>query len=79
MEPQSCFMFLAICSETLGLKPEETLESDFVLLTSVLQEHNYIINERNKQMDGDNDQGDYKEVIDFDTGKKKRVKKVNNV
>lgn len=79
MEPQSSFMFLSICCETLGLKPEETLDSDYVLVASILREHNYILNERNKQMNGEDTEAEYKEVIDFNTGNTKRVRKVNGV
>lgn len=79
MDPQSSFMFLSICCETLGLKPEETLDSDFVLITSILREHNYILNERNKQSNGEDEKDEYKEVVDFSTGQKKRVKKVNSI
>ena len=71
-------MFLSICCETLGLNPEEALDSDFVLITSILREHNYILNERNKQMNGEDTEAEYREVVDFDTGKLKRIRKVND-
>lgn len=84
MEPQSNFMFLAICAEAFGLSPEATLESDFVLLASTLKERNYINLQRDKQMNGDVDNDDkentkYKYVVDFTTGKRKKVQSVKDI
>ena len=79
MDPQSAFMFLSICNETLGLTPEQALDSDFVLISSILRERNYILNERNKEMSGEDKDGEYIEITDFETGKKKRVPKANSI
>lgn len=79
MEPQSCFMFLSICNEILGLKPEETLESDFVLLVSILKERNYTLNERNRLVSGEIDNKEYKEIVDINTGKIRKVEKVKSI
>lgn len=73
-------MFLALCQEALGLTPTEALDSDYVMIVSVLKEHSYIINDRNRQMSNDeNVEGEYVEVIDFETGEMKRVQKVTAV
>lgn len=83
MDTQSSFMFLSICNETLGLSPEQVLDSDFVMLMSILRERNFMLNERNKDNDVKNEDEDkdkeWVEKIDFETGKLKRVEKVKNV
>lgn len=75
-------MYLSICNEILGLKPEEILDSDFVMLNSILKERNYTLNERNKIINGDiEDSGDkeYKEIIDFNTGDIRKIEKVKSI
>lgn len=77
-------MFISICNEILGLTPEQVLDSDFVLLTAVLRERNFTINQRNKESLGNDkesheDEGEYIEIPDFNTGKSKRVKKVKTI
>ena len=72
-------MFLSICNETLGLTSEQILDSDFVLLVSILRERNYTLNERNKQMNGDESGAEYVNITDFETGETKQVKKTKSV
>lgn len=74
-------MFLVLCNEAFGYTHEQTLSSSLVLLLSMLREHGYVVNERNKALypegnsDGD-DSGDWAEVIDFETGQIKKVRKI---
>ena len=80
--PISSFMFLCIVNEALGYKPDEILDSSYVLILSLLREHSFMMNKRNKELYGDDNtdgEGDYIEVVDFATGKTKRVKKAKTV
>lgn len=80
-ELTSAFMFLTIVNEALGYTHEETLNSSYVLVLSMLREHSFTVNKRNKEMygsDGKEDEGEYVETVDYTTGKTKRVKKVNS-
>lgn len=84
VEPQSCFMFLVFANEAFGYTHDQTLDSSFTLILSLLREHGYIINERNRYMSPDKDEElkegeEWVTVVDFDTGKPKRLKKVNMV
>ncbi|CUQ38018.1 hypothetical protein [Parabacteroides distasonis] len=81
---QSSFMFLVLCNEAFGYTHERTLDSDLALVMSMLREHGYLVNDRNKSLLVDDDEsgdnhGEWVEVIDFDTGKKKRVRRMNPV
>lgn len=53
------------------------------VLLSMIKEHNFIINERNKQYSSDDEKtdsdGEYVYVTDFETGERKRVKQVKSV
>lgn len=74
-------MFLVLCNEAFGYSHEKTLGSSLVLILSMLREHGYLVNERNRSMlpdDGDtlDDPGEWTETIDFATGQKKRVRKM---
>lgn len=78
---QSSFMFLVLCNEAFGYTHERTLDSDLALVMSMLREHGYLVNDRNKSLLVDDDEsgdnhGEWVEVIDFDTGKKKRVRRM---
>lgn len=80
--PRSSFMFLVTCNEAFGYTHEQVLDSSFALITGMLQEHGYILRKRNaisQKSDLDEDDGEWIEVTDFETGKLKRVKKVNYV
>lgn len=74
-------MFLVLCNEAFGYTHEQTLNSSLVLLLAMLREHGYVVNERNKALypeensDGD-DSGGWAEVIDFETGQIKKVRKI---
>lgn len=74
-------MFLVTCNEAFGYTHEQTLNSSLVLILSMLREHGYLINERNKNSYPKNENTDDKseewvEVVDFETGKKKKVRKM---
>ena len=45
----------------------------------MFREYGFIVNERNRRMDGEDTADEYIEVTDFVTGQKKRVKKVNSI
>lgn len=82
--PESSFMFLVTCNEAFGYTHNQTLDSSLVLILAMLREHGYRINERNKTMYGDDetsegDSGEWIEVTDFDTGRKKKIRKVNAI
>ncbi|MCC8172574.1 MAG: hypothetical protein LIP00_12510 [Parabacteroides sp.] len=77
--PISAFMFCCIVNEALGYTHEEALDSSYVVLLSLLREHAFMVNRRNKLLYGDPGHvpdGDCREVVDFTTGKPRRVKKV---
>ena len=76
---QSSFMFLVLCNEAFGYTHERTLDSDLALVMSMLREHGYLVNDRNKSLLMDDDESEWVEVIDFDTGKKKRVRRMSPV
>ena len=82
--PQSSFMFLVTCNEAFGYSHDQILDSSFVLLVGMLRERGYLMNRRAKDFHSDDEQpkeeeGEWVEIVDFDTGKKKRVKKVSSV
>ena len=70
---QSSFMFLVLCNEAFGYTHERTLDSDLALVMSMLREHGYLVNDRNKSLLVDDDEsGDIMRVgrgNRFDTGK----------
>lgn len=76
-------MFLVLCNEAFGYSHERTLNSSLALLLSMLREHGYLVNERNRSMypddgDGPDDPGEWAETIDFETGLRKRVRKMKS-
>lgn len=80
--PVSSFMFLCIVTEALGYTPDEILDSNYVFILSLLREHSFMMNKRNRELYGDEaagGEGDYIETVDFATGKTKRVKKAKTV
>lgn len=77
-------MLLVACNEAFGYTHDQSLDSSLVLILAMLREHGYLINERNKQLypennNKDDNEGEWIETIDFDTGKKKRVRKMKPV
>lgn len=80
---QSDFMFLASCNEAFGYTHDQTLDSSMALMMAMLREYGYLINERNKMLscddDSKDDPGEWIEVVDFDTGQKKRVRKTKSI
>lgn len=76
-------MLLVIANEAFGYSHEQTLNMSFVLLLSMLRERRFINNERDRAYDRVNDDlkegEDWVEITDFQTGKKKRVKRVKSV
>lgn len=75
-------MYLINVKEALGYSHEQTLDSSYVLIEGMLQEYAYFCNERNKLAKSENEEGKddehgaytWVDVVDFDTGKPKRVK-----
>lgn len=79
-------MFLVACNEAFGYTHDQTLESSFVLILAMLREHGYLVNDRNKALysddettGGESESGEWVEVIDFDTGQKKKVRKMKSI
>lgn len=82
MAIQSGFMLVAICCETLKMSPEEVLDSDYVLLLSVLKERNFFMNARDKKTEGNDKLKEGEEwitITDFATGQPKKVKRVKAI
>lgn len=82
--PQSSFMFLVTCNEVFGYSHDRILDSSFVLLVGMLRERGYLMNRRAKDFHLEDtlskeEEEQWVEIVDFDTGKKKRVKKVSSV
>lgn len=80
---QSSFSFLVNIAEIFHYTPSEILDMDFVLLMGMIREYNYTCNQRRKEYgktdDKEEDDGEYIEMPDFDTGKMKRIKKVKTI
>lgn len=77
-------MFLVTCNEAFGYSHDRILDSSFVLLVGMLRERGYLMNRRAKDFHSEEarpkeEEGEWVEFVDFDTGKKKRVKKVSSV
>lgn len=77
-------MFLVTCNEAFGYSHDRILNSSFVLLVGMLRERGYLMNRRAKDFHSEEarpkeEEEEWVEFIDFDTGKKKRVKKVSSV
>lgn len=80
--PQSSFMFLVTCNEAFGYSHDRILDSSFVLLVGMLRERGYLMNRRTKDFHAidtpEEEKGEWIEIVDFDTGQVKRVKKVSS-
>lgn len=77
-------MLLVSCNEAFGYTHDQTLDSSMVLILAMLREHRYIVNERNKTLykddeSEDDDSGEWVEVTDFDTGQKKKIRKMKSI
>lgn len=77
-------MLLVSCNEAFGYTHDQTLDSSMVLILAMLREHGYIVYERNKTLykddeSEDDDSGEWVEVTDFDTGQKKKVRKMKSI
>lgn len=76
-------MFLVIVNESFGYTHEQTLDSPLSILVSMLREHGYLINERNKVYSRDDEELEENEEwvykTDFVTGKKKKIKRVKSI
>lgn len=79
MEPQSSFALLVAANEAFGYTHEQTLKSSFSIIMGMFREYGYMQNDRNRKSYGGEDTNEYIEITDFDTGKKKRVPKVNSI
>ena len=72
--PQSSFMFLVTCNEAFGYSHEQ-------ILVGMLRERGYLMNRRAKDFYSEDtsikeEDGEWVEMVDFDTGHVKRIKKV---
>lgn len=79
--PQSSFMFLVTCNEAFGYSHEQILDSSFVLLVGMLRERGYLMSRRVKDFHSEDtsikeEDGEWVEMVDFDTSHVKRIKKV---
>lgn len=79
-------MLLVTCNEAFGYTHDQVLDSSLVLILAMLREHGYLVNERNKTLysddettGGEYESGEWVEVIDFDTGQKKKVRKMKSI
>lgn len=79
-------MLLVTCNEAFGYIHDQVLDSSLVLILAMLREHGYLVNERNKTLysddettGGESESGEWVEVIDFDTGQKKKVRKMKSI
>lgn len=82
MDPQNCFSLLVAANEAFGYTHDQTLECSLPVLMSMFREYNFMINEKNKILNNEKpneDEGEWKTVIDYETGKAKKVRKVNSV
>lgn len=82
MDPQSSFMFLVIVNEAFGYTHQQTLDSSFCTIVSMLKEYGYMQNERSRYYEKDDELKDGEEwiyVTDFVTGKPKKVKQVKSL
>lgn len=80
-------MFLVTCNEAFGYTHDQSLDSSLVLILAMLREHGYIVNERNKALYSDDEDTigneseseEWVEITDFDTGQKKKVRKMKSI
>lgn len=78
-------MFLVLCNEAFGYTHVETLDSSLSLILGMLREHGFLANERNKALYSDDDGsgedsgGEWVEMIDFETGQLKKVRKKQTI
>lgn len=80
-------MLLVSCCEAFGYTHDRTLDSGLALILSMLQEHGYLLNERDKALYRDDEgttgngteTGEWVEVMDFDTGQKRRIRKMRSI
>lgn len=71
-------------NEAFGYTHDQTLDSPFTLISSMLREYNFALNERNKAYESLNEEDledgeEWVHITDFMTGKKKRIKRVNMI
>lgn len=79
---QSSFALLVLANEAFGYTHQQTLKSSYCVMMSMLKEYNFSMNQRNKAINGEEEVKEGEEwttVIDIDTGKPKRVKKVKSI
>ena len=72
--PQSSFMFLVTCNEAFGYSHEQILDSSFVLLVGMLRRR--VKDFHSEDTSIKEEDGEWVEMVDFDTGHVKRIKKV---
>lgn len=79
---QSSFALLVLVNEAFGYTHQQTLNSSYCMIMSMLKEYNFSMNQRNKTINGEeeiNEGEEWTTVIDFDTGQPKRIKKVKSI
>lgn len=70
--------------EALGYTHEQTLGTSYALIEGMLQEYAYMMKERNRRTKPDENEEEHEdyewvEVMDFDTGKAKRIKRYKKI
>lgn len=77
---QSSFSLLVAANEAFGYTHEQTLDSNFSIIMSMFREYNVMMNERNRGSKQSLAEGEeWVEITDFETGNKKRIKKVKSI
>lgn len=67
--------FLVIVHETLGITYDQILDSSYPLIEVMMHEYAYLYRKRNKLTENeDTEEDEYVEMMDFETGKLKRVR-----
>lgn len=81
-------MFIIQVNEALHYTHDYILDCSYVLILSLLREHSFMVNDRNRKMYGEDDEktsgtsdtsGEWVEMVDFSTGEKKRYRKAKNI
>ena len=70
--------------EALGYTHEQTLGTSYALIEGMLQEYAYMMKERNRRTKPDENEEEHEdyewvEMMDFDTGKAKRIKRYKKI
>ena len=61
------------------MTPQQTLDSSYMFIMALLGEYEYVVLARNRAMySDDEDDDEYIEMMDFETGKSKKIRKSNS-